>query len=88
MAHKKGQGSSRNGRDSSGQRLKLVFRIGTSTSTGVQIPGVNVLRQALPAGTYIGLTLILAFGLTFLFRRWRDRRVYREPDESLETIES
>jgi membrane protease YdiL (CAAX protease family) len=45
-------------------------------------------RPALPAGTYIGLTLILAFGLTFLFRRWRDRRVYREPNESLETIES
>ena len=38
-------------------------------------------RPALPPGTYIGLTLILAFGLTFLFRMWRERRVYgrREP---------
>ena len=29
---------------------------------------------ALPAGTYIGLTLILAFVLAFLFRRFRRRR--------------
>ncbi len=38
-------------------------------------------RPALAPGTYIGLTLILAFGLTFLFRLWRERRVYglREP---------
>jgi membrane protease YdiL (CAAX protease family) len=36
-------------------------------------------RPALPPGTYIGLTLILAFVLTYVFRRWRRRQVYREP---------
>jgi len=36
-------------------------------------------RPALPAGTYIGLTLILAFVLTYAFRAWRRRRPYREP---------
>jgi membrane protease YdiL (CAAX protease family) len=36
-------------------------------------------RPALPAGTYIGLTLILAFVLTYVFRAWRRRQVYREP---------
>jgi membrane protease YdiL (CAAX protease family) len=30
-------------------------------------------RPALPAGTYIGLTLILAFVVTYAFRRWRRR---------------
>jgi membrane protease YdiL (CAAX protease family) len=35
-------------------------------------------RPALPAGTYIGLTLILAFVLTYGFRLWRRRRPYRE----------
>jgi len=39
-------------RDGSGKQLKLGFRIGTSTSTGVQIPGVNELLGALPAGLY------------------------------------
>jgi membrane protease YdiL (CAAX protease family) len=35
-------------------------------------------QPALPAGTYIGLTLILAFLLTYAFHTWR-RQVYREP---------
>ena len=42
-------------------------------------------RPALPAGTYIGVTLILAFALTFLFRRWRERRVYRPSEGLLES---
>ena len=42
-------------------------------------------RPALPPGTYIGVTLILAFALTFLFRRWRDRRGYGRSEELLET---
>lgn len=33
-------------------------------------------RPALPPGTYIGLTLALAFVLTYLFRRWRRGRLY------------
>ena len=36
-------------------------------------------RPALPAGTYIALTLILAFVLTYVFRLWRRAQVYREP---------
>jgi membrane protease YdiL (CAAX protease family) len=36
-------------------------------------------RPALPSGTYIGVTLILAFVLTYVFRLWQRRRVYREP---------
>jgi len=36
-------------------------------------------QSALPAGTYIGLTLILAFVLTFSFQAWRSRPTYREP---------
>jgi len=28
-------------------------------------------QAALPAGTYIGLTLILAFGLLYVYQRWR-----------------
>jgi membrane protease YdiL (CAAX protease family) len=35
-------------------------------------------RPALPAGTYIALTLILAFLLTYAFHAWR-QQVYREP---------
>lgn len=36
-------------------------------------------RPALPSGTYIGVMLILAFVLIYVFRLWRRRRVYREP---------
>jgi len=36
-------------------------------------------RDALPAGTYIGLTLILAFVLTYGLKMWRRRFAYREP---------
>ena len=36
-------------------------------------------QPALPAGTYIGVTLILAFGLTYGLRLWRRRPTYREP---------
>ena len=40
-------------------------------------------KPALPAGTYIGLTLLLAFVLTVAFRRWRSRRFYRSSVELL-----
>ncbi len=36
-------------------------------------------RPALPAGTYIGVTLILAFMLTYALRGWRKRHGFREP---------
>jgi len=36
-------------------------------------------RAALPAGTYIGVTLILAFLLTYTVRLWNRRVAYREP---------
>lgn len=39
---------------------------------------------ALPPGTYIGLTLVLAFIVAFLFRRSRRRGSSREPGEVLE----
>jgi membrane protease YdiL (CAAX protease family) len=36
-------------------------------------------RPALPAGTYIAVSLILAFVLTYVMRAWRGRQVYKEP---------
>ncbi len=41
-------------------------------------------KPALPAGTYIGLTLILAFITAFLFHRWRIRYTGLEPGELLQ----
>jgi hypothetical protein len=36
-------------------------------------------RAALPSGTYIGLTLVLAFVLTFAWQKWRRRAPRLEP---------
>ena len=41
-------------------------------------------KPALPPGTYIGLTLILAFISAFLFHRWRVRYARLEPGELLQ----
>jgi membrane protease YdiL (CAAX protease family) len=41
-------------------------------------------RPAIPPGTYIGLTLILAFVLVFVFQRWRRRQAYGEPGELMD----
>ena len=41
-------------------------------------------RAALPSGTYIGLTLVLAFVLAFLFQLWRRRTGYQETQEMME----
>ena len=38
-------------------------------------------RPALPAGTYIGLTLILAFVATFVLQKWRRGPLHHEPKQ-------
>ena len=49
MAHKKGQGSSRNGRDSNGQRR------GVKRFAGQVVPAGNILVQAMGAGELANL---------------------------------
>ena len=49
MAHKKGQGSSRNGRDSNAQRLGTKVGDGQTVTSGI----VSGKSRSLPDGTYV-----------------------------------
>ena len=78
MAHKKGQGSSRNGRDSNAQYLGLKVGDGQSVSAGTIIlkqrgtkihPGVNV-RRANDDSLFATANGIVRFG-----RKGRNRKL-------------
>ena len=90
MAHKKGGGSSRNGRDSEGKRLGVKTYGGQMVSAGSIIvrqrgtkvhPGANV-------GKGSDDTLFAKLGVRVSFDRSRVRRVVRVLEESLHEEDS
>ncbi len=77
MSHKKGQGSTRNGRDSNGQRRGVKLFSGQAASAGAII--VRQLGTRIHPGRNVGMgrdyTLFAKVDGTVEFERWgRDRK--------------
>lgn len=77
MSHKKGQGSTRNGRDSNGQRRGVKLFSGQAASAGAII--VRQLGTRIHPGRNVGMgrdyTLFAKVEGTVQFERWgRDRK--------------